>query len=255
LALSVLACGLDLGFGPTAPPPQPPPELPTAMPLPASSPTIPPSPPVQDTAAPPPEAETAVPDASSQAMADALDYYQKGYLPFENGELHMLEDFTKTNQSLDVVELTRTGQQVQDFALWADVQLDTTGTTTYPDYTGCGFAYRVQNNNEGYTAILTNEAVRMGACSGGMTLCTLFGTTLGTGVVDVRDGSTAEFSLAVNKDRAWVLVDGLLVGQYTLYTTKLKGMGDLFFANVSNINAGYSTSCQISNVRVWESRP
>jgi hypothetical protein len=189
-------------------------------------------------------------------MAEVENYYQKAYLPFENGELSVLDDLSMAGRSFNLLELKPARQQVQDFALWADIVLNTTGSMTeYPDYTGCGFAYRVQNNSEGYTAILTNTAVRMGACSSGMELCTLFGTTFGTGLVDVRNGQKVKFSLAVNKDRAWAFVDGAEVGQYSLYTTKLQGLGDLSYANVSYTNAGYQTSCEITNVRVWESLP
>jgi hypothetical protein len=258
LALMALACGLDLGLGPTAPPPTvppPPPQLPTAIPLPISSPISLPEPAAQDSAAPPAVPEATAAEAGGDVMAEVDNYYQKAYLPFENGELSVLDDVSMAGRSLNVFDFTRTRQQVQDFALWADIVLQTTGTTEYPDYTGCGFAYRVQNNNEGYTAILTNQAVRMGACSSGMKVCTLFGTTFGTGVTDVRNGQKAEFSLAVNKDRAWAFVDGVEVGQYSLYTTKLQGTGDLSYANVSYTNAGYRTSCEISNVRVWQSLP
>jgi hypothetical protein len=259
LALMALACGLSVDLAPAAAPTQAPFQLPTGIPTgvasPARPPTGPPEPTVQNTSVPLPAPNVTATEANSQLMADVKDYYQKGYLPFENGQMHVLEDFSKTRSSINVFDFTRTRQQSQNFALWADIELNTTGSTTYPNYTGCGFAYRVQNNSEGYTAILTNEAVRMGSCSSGLSQCTLFGTTNGTGTVDIPNRSKAQFSLAVNKDHAWVLVDGMLVGQYTLYTTKLMGMGDLYYAAISNINAGYWTSCQISNVRLWESEP
>ena len=139
--------------------------------------------------------------------------------------------------------------------MWADIELDTTGSTTYPKYTGCGFAYRVQNNSDGYTAILTNDYVRMGSCNSGLSQCTLFGTTHGSGVVDVRNKTKTQFSLVVNRARAYVLVDGSLVGEYTLYTTKLLGTGDLYYGAVSDINSGYWSSCKISNIKLWESTP
>jgi hypothetical protein len=255
LAVTALACGLSIDLGSTPTPPPPPPQLPTVIPIPLSFPTTAPAP----TAENPPAAspEVTVTEESGEVMPEVKDYYQRGYLPFENGQLQVLDDLSKTGMSLDLVDLTNTRQQVQDFALWADIELHTTGSTTYPEYTGCGFGYRVQNHNEGYTAILTNEWVRMGACSSGFKQCTLFGTTygFGTGRVYVPNGAKAQFSLVVNKDRAWVLVDGNLVGQYSLYTTKLLGTGDLLYAGVSKINAGYMTACEISNVRLWQSRP
>ena len=194
-------------------------------------------------------------EVTNPVMADIKDYYGKGYLPFETGKLYTLDDFSETRPSIKVFNFSRTGQQSQDFALWADIELDTTGSTTYPKYTGCGFAYRVQNNNEGYTAILTNDVVRMGYCTNGLSQCELFGTTHGTGNVDVRDRTKARFSLVVNRDHAYVLVDGVMIGQYSLFTTKLIGMGDLYYGVVSDINDGYWTSCKISNVHLWESLP
>lgn len=207
------------------------------------------------------EAQTAptagVAASTDQVMADVRDYYGRGYLPYQNGQLTLLDDFVKTQMSSNVFTLGPTKQQPQDFALWADIELDSRGFTTYPNYTGCGFAYRVQSNSDGYTAILTNDAVRMGACNSGFLQCTLFGTTygMGTGMVNVPNRSKAQFSIAINQDHAWALVNGTTVGQYSLYTTKLLGGGDLKYAVVSNINAGYSSTCKITNVRLWESTP
>jgi hypothetical protein len=227
------------------------------MPAPISSPTSQPAPTAENTATPTPEPAGTATQDTSQVAADVKDYYARGFLPFENGQLTLLDDLSRTSLSLSVFDLANTHVHVQNFAVWADIELNSNGSPTYPDYTGCGFAYRVQNNNEGYTAILTNDYVRMGACTDGFRACTLFGTAygFGTGMVDVPNGTKTRFALAANKDRAWALVDGKLVGQYMLYTTKLLGTGDLYYGAVSNINAGYQTSCKITNVRVWESRP
>ena len=258
LALVTIACGLsiDLVSTPTVAPPPPP--LPTQAPPPTIAPTDQPAPTAENTSAPAAQPQVAPTEDTSQLTADVQDYYAKGFLPFETGQLTTLDDLSKTSVSLNVFDLSNTHVQAQNFALWADIELHTTGyTPTYPDYTGCGFAYRVQNTNEGYTAILTNDYVRMGACTDGFRACTLFGTAygFGTGQADVPNGTKTRFALAVNKDRAWAIVDGRLVGQYTLYTTKLLGTGDLYYGAVSNVNAGYQTACKISNVRVWESRP
>jgi hypothetical protein len=253
-ALIALACNLiTVAESPT----QAPFELPTGIPpqTVAAPPTNPPEPTAENTSAPLPSPDVPTTEATSQAMADVQNYYEKGYLPFQNGQMYFLDDFSKPRPSNTVFDFTRTGQQSQDFALWADIELNSVGSTTYPNYAGCGFAYRVQNNSDGYTAMLTNEAVRMGYCTSGLRQCELFGTTFGTGIVEVRNKTTAHFALAVNKDRAFVFVDDILVGQYTLFTTKLLGIGDLYYGVVSNVNAGYSTSCQISNVQLWESTP
>ena len=258
LSLVTLACGLVINITPEAVPTQASFVLPTGIPpqpqVVASS-TNPPPPTVENTSAPISTPKISATQADSQVMAEVQDYFEKGYLPFQNGKLTSLPDFSKTQPSMEVNDFTRTKGQSQDFALWADIELNTIGSTKYPNYTGCGFAYRVQNNNQGYTAILTNEYVRMGACSSGMRQCELFGTLHGSGQVDVGNKTKAHFSLIVNKDRAYVLVDEILAGQYNLFTTKLLGTGDLYYAAVSNYGAGYWTSCKMTNVRLWESHP
>lgn len=257
LALAVLACGLTIDFGQTAAPTPVPFQLPTGI-APATAvilPTEPPAPIAPTAALPPTETISATEALPGDILSDVQDYYSKGYLPFPNGQLYVLDDFSKTTPSMEVFDFTRTRQQVQEFALWADIELDSRGSTTYPNYTGCGFAYRVQNNSDGYTAILTNNAVRMGYCKGGMTQCELFGTTFGTGEVNVGNKTKTQFSLIVNRDFAYALVDDVLVGQYTLFTTKLLGLGEIYYGVVSNINADYWSACKITNVRVWESNP
>ena len=257
----ILACGLVTGAVPAATSTQASFVLPTGIPprTVVPSPTSSSEPTIESAPIPSPTLAI-VPtivqtEITNPLMADIKDYYGKGYLPFETGQLYNLDDFSETKPSVKIFDFTRTGQQSQDFALWADIELDTTGSTTYPKYTGCGFAYRVQNNNEGYTAILTNDVVRVSHCTNGLSQCELFGTTHGTGNVDVRDRTKVRFSLAVNRDRAYVLVDGVMVGQYTLFTTKLLGMGDLYYGVVSDINDEYWTSCKITNAQLWESTP
>ena len=259
VAMITLACSLLTSAVPAAAPTatQPAFELPTGIPpVPAvASPTRLTKPTASNTSIPQPTPQVASTEANSEVMAEVKDYYEKGYLPYENGQLTTIDDFSKTRSSIKVFDFTPTRKQSQDFALWADIELDTTGSTTYPKYTGCGFAYRVQDNSEGYTAILTNDYVRMGSCNSGLSQCTLFGTTHGTGTVDVRNKTKTQFSLAVNRARAYVLVDSVMVGEYTLYTTKLLGTGDLYYGAVSDINSGYWSSCKISNIKLWESTP
>ncbi|MBI5294971.1 MAG: hypothetical protein HY869_05810 [Chloroflexi bacterium] len=257
-AMLALACGLYIDLGQEATPTPPPFQIPTGIP-PATAALPPTAPPSEPTAQPDPASQpTLEATATAQGadvMAEARDLYLKGYLPFPNGQLLTLDDFSLTAPALEVFHFKRSGRQAQNFALWADIVLDSRGETTYPDYTGCGFAYRVQNNTQGYTAILTNSAVRMGHCKDGLSTCELFGTTFGSGEVKVANGVKTKFALVVNQTSAYVIVNDREVGQYSLFTTKLLGSGDIYYGVVSNVNGGYWSACQISNVRVWESLP
>lgn len=257
LTLAALACNMGKTMAATqTPEPTVVAPLPPTLPPPAAQaplPTVEPALPVADTPAPP-TAEI-LPMDEDPLLAQVREYYEQGYLPYPNGQLTELPDFSFSQPGADLHDLTRSGAEAQDFAVWADVELNTVGgETRYPNYTGCGFAFRAQSGT-GYTAILTNDYVRMGACVGGMRKCDLFGTLYGDGKTDVRNKQPAAFSLAVNRNRAYVFVDGVLAGQYGLYTTRLLGTGDLYYDAVSNYGAGYWTTCKITNVKLWESLP
>lgn len=256
-AMLTLACGLYVDLGQEATPTPPPFQLPTGIPpATAAPPTAPPPAPVtQAVSTSQPASEASPTTQAENALVEVQDLYQRGYLSSADGQLLALDDFSLTSPALDLFHFERSGRQAQNFALWADIVLESRGDTTYPDYTGCGFAYRVQNNTHGYTAILTNSAVRMGHCKDGLRVCELFGTTHGTGEVSVANGVKTRFTLVVDQTSAYVLVDGREVGQYSLFTTKLLGSGDIYYSVVSNINGGYWSACQFSNVHVWEAAP
>ena len=74
---------------------------------------------------PMPTAEIFPAQAEDPIMAEVQDYYSKGYLPYPNGELTLMPDFSFTQPGNDVHDLTRTKFEAQDFALWADIELNT----------------------------------------------------------------------------------------------------------------------------------
>jgi len=260
ITLSALACNLtiDRGTNATQPPvnqlPSPALQvLPTEV-----QPTQPSLPPTDaPTNAPSPTEEVPSEGQIPEPIRKDVDsYYSRDYLPFANGEIHFLNDFEKTKPSYYEFDFTPIGQKAQNFALWADIEIETNGQVpNYPKFSGCGFAYRVQRNSDGYISFLTNDYVRMGYCDSGLINCQLFGTNVGTGKVNIPNRYQARFSLAVNKTLATVLVDGILIGRYDLFTSRMLGTGDLYYGAVSNINEGYWTSCKISNVILWESLP
>jgi hypothetical protein len=121
LELQATAISLQLTQAAVNIPSQPPPVQPT----------IPPEPPaLMNTVTPQPTVEGSVTEASSDMMADVQDYYQKGYLPFQNGQLYVLDDFSRKSLPVNAFDFTSTRKQAQDFALWADIELDSRGSTT-----------------------------------------------------------------------------------------------------------------------------
>ena len=61
---------------------------------------------------------------------------------------------------------------------------------------------------------------------------------------------TANFTLIVNGTYAYVLVDGEVVGEYTLSQSKILN-GHLGLSLLSGTNKDYGTRCEMTNIHIW----
>ncbi len=190
------------------------------------------------------------------ALARVQDYYEQGYLASTNGHLYTLSDYSQEMAKINYLDFANTGynQKTENFVVWGDFEWESAGPVNYPEYSGCGFGYRVQEAGDWYTAILANDAVWMGYCDTSLRRCGRLGTTSGTGRVDYGNPAQAEFTLIVNEDHAYVFVDGEFVGEYTLFKEKLRDPGYVLYGIISGTNRDFGTSCEATNVKLWVSR-
>lgn len=62
--------------------------------------------------------------------------------------------------------------------------------------------------------------------------------------------SEADFTLIVKGITAYALVDGELVGEYTLSQSRIL-QGDVGLSLLSGTNKDYGTKCEMTNIRIW----
>jgi hypothetical protein len=191
--------------------------------------------------------------ASEEVMARVQQYFENGYLPSTQGELYPMDDYILELASIDAFDFGSGYDGVQNFAVWTDVYWENASPVNFPEKSGCGFAYRIQENGNGYIAILSNEQIVMDLCDD--VSCRPIGTTRGTGRVQFGDPAQASLSLVVNENHAYVLVDEQFIGEYTLLTDELREPGSLLYAILSGSNREFGTRCELSNAGLWVATP
>ncbi len=241
LVLIVFSISCGLGAGPATPT-----SAPTATSNPPTA-TIPPS------ATPKP---TATPNlAATQAMDDILTkikgYVADGYLASDQGEVVDLDDASLTMAKLNYLDIQDTGYQhrVKDFVVWTDLTVDSAAVVNYPEYSGCGFMFRLQDNGDAYTAMVTKDRVLLTSCRSSH--CYELGKTRGTGRLQYENEVKAHMELIVNDVSAYVLVDNQLIGEYSLSTDFMTDPGFFAYTIISGTNKDYGTRCEFKNSQLW----
>jgi hypothetical protein len=244
LAVLVLSIGI-LACGGTVPE--------TNTPSPAPKNTLPPP---TNTVAPtvtlyptqPPNATETQQAASNQATVQK--YVAAGYLTSTNGTFTPLTASTFNMAQKNYLYLSDAGinDLIGEFAAWADLQWESASKVSSPEYSGCGFAFRYQNNGDGYTAMLTENSVLLTSCQAAKGhFCDRIGKTKGSGTVAISEPYQAHFELIVSKGFAYVLINGEFIGSYALLPDKIVAPGYFLYTLISGTNKDYGTRCTISN--------
>ncbi|HEX2990772.1 MAG TPA: hypothetical protein VHO49_08835, partial [Anaerolineales bacterium] len=113
---------------------------------------------------------------------------------------------------------------------------------------GCGFIFGLQEDRKHYAVILDKQKVLFLIDSG-------IGSreikpTRGTGTVQIEEPLEADMTLIVRDAYSYVLVDGVLVGEYTLSQSQ-PYQGRLGLTVLSGTNRDYGTRCEISDLYAW----
>lgn len=240
------ACSMSSPAEPTVPPatntPEPEPTAttePTSTPRPTKTPNL----------------------AATQAMEEVQEriqgYVDNGYLPSTSGRLHSLDDVTRDMAMINYLDYEYAGfdNQIDNFAAWADITWESAGPVNYPEYSGCGFTYRFnEDNGDAYTAMVTNDSVLLTYCDSSIRSCGRIGTTRGKGTLDLGNPASVHFEIIVNSSTAYALVDGEFIGEYTLLKDKLISPGFFLYSIISGTNRDYGTRCEFSNANIWVMR-
>lgn len=227
-----------------------------AQPTPASTPeptatqtTVPtntptPTPTLQPTQTPDLPATQHVEELNAEVQA----YFDKGYLTTTDGSIRELEDFSYDWAQLGSYPLLLLQEAASDFFMSGHFKWNSAYQNS--DISGCGFIFSLQGNDDHYAVFLDRAKVFFLITDRSLGYSKSVGTTRGTGLVKLDTAAEADFTLIVKGNYAYVLVDGEVVGEYTLALSRPMH-GNLGLTVLAGTNRDYGTHCEMTNLRLW----
>ena len=197
---------------------------------------------------------TRTPDlAATQQVADMAArverYVKDGSLPEGSGTFTALPDYDNNWAQVEYYTWAKTGLSPVNFVVESDLAWDSASSISNWDLSGCGFAFRVNDDtHEHYMIFLALDGnVRSFASYKG------YLQRMGNayfGKVDIPQGK-AHLAVAVNGSNYTVYVNDKLVKKYTGFANQLT-KGYLAYTLVSGTNKDFGTRCTWSNGVLWE---
>ncbi len=230
--------------------PATPPPVPTDTPQPTATVTATPTQTPKPTSTPRPTntPNLAATQRMSDLQAEAQKYADLGYIPSAKGNFQEYDDFQYDWAQLGWYKRFLLGQTVKDFFISAHVNWKSAYKNA--DESGCGIAFANQENGEHYAIFLDRSKLLFVDADKRYNGARLIGPTRGTGRVKFTPPAEADLTLIVNNGYAYVLVDGEVVGEYTLSQSR-NLEGDLALTVLSGTNKDYGTHCEMTNIHTW----
>lgn len=180
--------------------------------------------------------------------AETQKYFELGYLKSNEGKIEEIDDFYYEWAQLNWYSWWPLGRNVSDFYLSAHFAWESAYRNA--DDSGCGIVFAIQPNKEHYSVFLDRTKIVFLDADSRYAYSRTVGKTRGTGRVKFDMPAEADFTLIVKGAYAYVLVDGELIGEYTLSQSRnLKG--DIGLSILSGTNKDYGTKCEMTNIRLW----
>jgi hypothetical protein len=178
-------------------------------------------------------------------------YYEAGQISTTEGQYVVLDDYQDELASKLAYAWAETGLIAKNFIIQADFEWSNAINTV--NLSGCGFIYRMQQNQDHYIIILdafsgvklashTDKGTSsMGSPQNGEQTTSDFGP----------NPYQATFTLVVNELKTYVYINDVYHGEYNLLKHRILDSGPLAVAVLSATSEGYGTRCKMTNVRVW----
>jgi len=228
-----------------------PPPAPTDTPRPTSTNTAVPTNTSTPTRTPRP---TATPNlAETQKYEDfnqeVQSYYDQGFLDTTEGTIEELDDFSNDWAQLGWYQWMPTGQEADDFFVSAHFRWMSAYKNA--DESGCGLVFAIQPDSSHYAVFLDRaKIIFLDADSSYGSYSLPVGKTRGSGTVKFGNPGEADFTLIVKGNSAYVLVNGELIGEYSLAKSR-KLRGDIGLSTLSGTNKDYGTRCEMTDIHTW----
>lgn len=185
---------------------------------------------------------------SEELNTEVQTYFEKGYLATTEGRFREYEDFNYDWAQLGWYQWLPLPDTASDFFLSSHFEWSSAYQSA--DTSGCGFIFALQENEDHYAVFLDRAKVLFLMTDHALGFSRPVGTTRGTGIVKIDNPMEADFTLIVKDGYAYVLVNGEVVGEYTLAQSRSL-RGHLGLTVLSGTNKDYGTRCKMSNLRLW----
>lgn len=247
LSLVQLACGLS-ATQPTSTP------APTDTPQPTATITLTPTntPRPSPTPRPTKTPNLAATERIEGYNADTQAFFDKGYLKTIDGKITEVDDFNQDWAQLGWYNWQTLNTKASDFYMSAHFKWSSAFRNA--NESGCGFIFAIQENGDHYGVFLDRSRIIFLNADQTSGYSRNVGLTRGTGRVKFDNPadqpSEADFTVIVKGAYTYVLVDGKVVGEYTLSQSKIL-KGNLGLSLLSGTNKDYGTRCIMTNIRIW----
>jgi hypothetical protein len=185
---------------------------------------------------------------SEELNAEVRTYFEQGYLATTEGRFREFEDFSYDWAQLGWYQWLPLPEKASDFFLSAHFEWSSAYQSA--DTSGCGFIFAIQENEDHYAVFLDRAKVLFLMTDRALGFSKPVGTTRGTGIVKFGNPAEADFTLIVKGAYAYVLVDGEVLGEYSLSQSRSM-RGNIGLTVLSGTNRDYGTRCEMTNLRLW----
>jgi hypothetical protein len=176
-------------------------------------------------------------------------YFGLGYLKTTEGTTKEFDDFFYEWAQLGWYKrFLLDDENVSDFMFSAHFSWSSAYKNA--DLSGCGVSFANQENGEHYAVFLDKTKVLFLDADNRYNGARIVGPTRGTGRVKVGIPAEADFTLIVNGAYAYVILDGEVIGEYTLSQSRVL-KGDIGLSVLSGTNKDYGTRCSMTGIHVW----
>jgi len=179
---------------------------------------------------------------------EAQSYVEAGYLKAAEGKFYKLDSFSEEWAQLGWYSSWHINISATDFFMSGRLRWSSAYRSA--DISGCGFVFAEQENGDHYAVFLDKSKVLFVETE---EYYYPIGPTRGTGRVNFGNpfdhAVEADLTLIVQDAYAYVLVDGELVGEYTLSQSKIL-TGTVGLALLSGTNKDFGTRCIITNLHL-----
>lgn len=183
--------------------------------------------------------------------AELQKYIDLGYIENTKGSFIKYDDFTEEWAQLHWYRWWALDDKAEDFFLSARFKWFSAYRNA--DVSGCGFIFAIQENNDHFAVFLDRAQIRF-INTDQSDYTRWVGLTRGTGRVNFKNPADqpieADFTIIVNNAYVYVLVNGEVVGEYTLPQSRILE-GNLGLSLYSGTNKDFGTRCEMTNVHAW----